>query len=146
MTLLRVALAFLVFIGTMPQAFAHTKSETQSVWRIVGNTVHVTFTIPEIEVPKLKNADGTPLSEAQLVAYVRERVTVLDKGEACERSEDVRAVVATQGFRRFEFTASCPDAEISIHSGASSTSPDARDYAQIVTGEFISQLRCQSQN
>ncbi len=144
MTLLRVVLAFLVFIGTMPQAFAHTKSETQSVWRIVGNTVHVTFTIPEIEVPKLKNADGTPLSEAQLVAYVRERVTVLDKGEACERSEDVRAVVATQGFRRFEFTASCPDAEaISIHSGAFfDVVPTHVTYAQIVTekGEFISQL------
>jgi len=142
--LLRLALALLVFLGTMPPAFAHTKSETQSVWRIAGNMVHVTFTIPEIELPKLANADGTPASEAQLAAYVRERVSVLNNGEVCERSEDVRAVVATQGFRRFEFTARCPDATaLSIHSSAFfDVVPTHVTYAQIITekGEFISQL------
>jgi len=144
MKLLRLILAFLVFFGTIPEVSAHTKSETQSVWRVVGNTVHVTFNIPDIELVRLANPDGTPVSEAQLLQYVRERVGVLENGSSCERSEDVRAIVASFGFKRFEFTAHCADAKgISIHSSAFfDLVPTHVTYAQIVTdkGEFISQL------
>jgi len=144
MKLVRLVLAFLVFFGTIPEVSAHTKSETQSVWRVVGNIVHVTFNIPDIELVRLANPDGTPVSEAQLLEYVRERVDVLENGSSCERSEDVRAVVASFGFKRFEFTARCADAKgISIHSSAFfDIVPTHVTYAQIVTdkGEFISQL------
>jgi len=40
-----------MLLGLSAPAFARTKSEPQSVWRIVGTTVHVAFTIPEIELP-----------------------------------------------------------------------------------------------
>jgi hypothetical protein len=144
MKLVRLVLAFLVFFGTIPEVSAHTKSETQSVWRVVGNTVHVTFNIPDIELVRLADPDGTPVSEAQLLQYVRERVDVLESGSSCERSEDIRAIVASFGFKRFEFTARCADAKgISIHSSAFfDIVPTHVTYAQIVTdkGEFISQL------
>ncbi len=144
MKLVRLVLAFLVFFGTIPQVSAHTKSETQSVWRVVGNIVHVTFNIPDIELVRLANPDGTPVSEAQLLQYVRDRVDVLENGSPCERTEDVRAIVASFGFKRFEFTARCADAKgIGIHSSAFfDIVPTHVTYAQIVTvkGEFVSQL------
>jgi len=139
---LRVILALLVVFGTTP-AFAHTKSETQSVWRIVGSTVHVAYTIPEIELPRLAH-NGTPISDAELADYVRKNVTVQHGNDLCQRTEDVRAITATTGFRRFEFAYTCPDANgIRIHSSAFfPIVPTHVTYAQIVTdsGAFISQL------
>jgi len=140
---LRILLALFVVFGTMPEAFAHTKSETQSVWRIVGSIVHVGYTIPEIEIARLSH-NGAPPSDSDLVNYVRQNVTVLHNGALCERSEDVRPVTAATGFRRFEFAYKCPDANgMSIHSSAFfPIVPTHVTYAQIVTdkGEFISQL------
>ena len=43
----RIALAVLALLVSGADAFAHTRSETQSVWRIVGSTVHVAYTIPD---------------------------------------------------------------------------------------------------
>ena len=140
---LRILLALFVVFGTMPEAFAHTKSETQSVWRIVGSIVHVGYTIPETEIARLSH-NGAPPSDSDLVNYVRQNVTVLHNGALCERSEDVRPVTAATGFRRFEFAYKCPDANgMSIHSSAFfPIVPTHVTYAQIVTdkGEFISQL------
>ena len=135
-------LAWIVF-GTTP-ALAHTKSETQSVWRIVGTTVHVAFTIPEIELPRLAHPDRTPISDLELADYVRRNVLVLEDGTACKRSEDVRAVGATQGFRRFEFAFTCNDAaKMAIHSSAFfDIVPTHITYAQVITekGDLISQI------
>ena len=61
----RLFLILFALIFSVP-AFAHTKSETQSVWRVVGNVVHVAFTIPDIEIPRLAHPDGRPLSDAEL--------------------------------------------------------------------------------
>jgi|SRR5579871_466890 len=135
-------LAWIAF-GAIP-AFAHTKSETQSVWRIVGTTVHVAFTIPEIELPRLAHPDRTPISDGELADYVRRNVTVLEGGMVCKRSEDVRAVGATQGFRRFEFAYTCNDAaKMAIHSSAFfDIVPTHITYAQVITekGDLISQI------
>src|SRR5260221_973393 len=140
----RIGLAVLIVLAGVADAFAHTKSETQSVWRIVGSTVHVVYTIPNIEVPRLAHAGGGPLSESELADYVRQNVTVLHAGQLCERTEDVRPIMASTGFKRFEFAYTCPDAQgMSIHSsGFFSMVPTHVTYAQIVTekGDFISQL------
>ncbi|HYM18351.1 MAG TPA: HupE/UreJ family protein [Micropepsaceae bacterium] len=136
--------ALLIFAATPQMALAHTKSETQSIWRVIGNTVHVAYTIPEIELPRLSHPDGTLPSEAEIANYVRTNVNVLEDGQPCERSEDVRPVAASQGFRRFEFAYKCADAErMAIHSSAFfPVVPTHVTYAQIVTdkGEFISQI------
>ena len=55
----RIGLAVLIVLASVADAFAHTKSETQSVWRIVGSTVHVVYTIPDIEIPRLAHPGGT---------------------------------------------------------------------------------------
>jgi hypothetical protein len=140
---LRILLALFVVLGSTADAFAHTKSETQSVWRIVGSTIHVAYTIPEIEIARLSR-NGAPPSDSDLANYVRQNVTVLHDGALCARSEDVRPVSAASGFRRFEFAYKCPDANgMSIHSSAFfPIVPTHVTYAQIVTekGEFISQL------
>ena len=142
--LLAFALAALALLSAAPSAFAHTKSESQSVWRITGGIVNVAYTIPDIELPRLAHPDGTPISEAELVNYVRERVTVLEDGMECRRSQDVRAVKATQSFHRYEFTYECADPKkIEVHSSAFfDIVPTHVTYAQIITdnGEFISQL------
>src|SRR5882762_10383266 len=106
----RIGLAVLIILANVADAFAHTRSETQSVWRIVGSTVHVAYTIPDIEIPRLAHPGGAPLSESELADYVRQNVTVLHKGQLCERSEDVRPIMASTGFKRFEFAYTCPDA------------------------------------
>lgn len=146
---LRLLLLVCVIIGAAPAAFAHTKSESQSVWRIVGNIVNVAYTIPDIELPRLAHPDGTLASETDLVNYVRERVVVLEDGKPCKRTQDVRAVKATQSFHRYEFTYDCTDPKkIAVHSSAFfDIVPTHVTYAQIITdnGEFISQLLTPSQ-
>jgi hypothetical protein len=140
----QIGLAVLIILANVADAFAHTRSETQSVWRIAGSTVHVTYTIPDIEIPRLAHPGGAPLSDSELADYVRQNVTVLRAGQLCERTEDVRSIMASAGFKRFEFAYTCADAEnMSIHSsGFFSVVPTHVTYAQIVTerGEFISQL------
>jgi hypothetical protein len=137
-----IVLLFALF-ASVP-AFAHTKSETQSVWRVVGSIVHVAFTIPDIELPRLAHPDGTLLSDAELIDYVRQRVTVLHNDMPCKRTEDVRPVAATQSFHRYEFAYTCPSPEgIAIHSSAFfDIVPTHVTYAQVITdkGDFISQL------
>ena len=131
-----------MIFSTTP-VFAHTKSETQSVWRIVGPIVHVAYTIPEIEISRLAK-NGKPPSDGEVIDYVRQNLTVLHGKDVCKRTEDVRQVAASQGFRRYEFTYTCPDENnMSIHSSAFfPIVPTHVTYAQIITdkGEFISQL------
>src|SRR5438105_9850748 len=105
----RILLSLIVVFSTTP-VFAHTKSETQSVWRIVGSTVHVAYTIPEIEIPRLAK-NGTLPADADVTDYVRRNVTVLHGSDQCQRTEDVRPVSASTGFRRYEFSYKCPDAQ-----------------------------------
>jgi hypothetical protein len=140
----RLGLAVLIILANVADAFAHTRSETQSVWRIAGSTVHVVYTIPEIEIPRLVHPGGALPSDLELADYVRQNVTVLRAGQLCERTEDIRSIMASAGFKRFEFAYTCADAEnMSIHSsGFFSVVPTHVTYAQIITerGEFISQL------
>jgi hypothetical protein len=139
----RLLVLLLALLASVP-ALAHTRSETQSVWRVVGSTVRVAYTIPDIELPRLARPDGTPASDAELTSYVREHLSVLQDGEACERTEDVRPVAATPSFHRYEFAFVCKSPEgIAIQSSAFfDIVPTHVTYAQVITdsGDFISQI------
>ncbi len=135
--------AFVAASGFWMPAAAHTRSETQSVWRIAGSTVHLTFTVPEIESRRLTK-DASQPSDAELSKYLAANLGVLDHEKACDRVGEIRTVQASTGFRRYDFTFQCPDAaEITIHSSAFfALVPTHTTYAQIVTekGDFVEQL------
>ncbi len=139
----RLLVLLLALLASFP-ALAHTRSETQSVWRVTGSIVRVAYTIPDIELPRLAHPDGTLASDAELTNYVRENLSVLQDGEACERTEDVRPVAATASFHRYEFAFTCKGPEgIAIRSSAFfDIVPTHVTYAQVITdsGDFISQI------
>ncbi len=103
----------------MHPAFAHTKSESHSDWRIVGRNVYVTFTVPEIEAKRLASPDDPGPGNVKLEAYLAAHLGASTGSAACSATQTPRAVAATQGFRRFEFTFNCPgNGGIALHSGA----------------------------
>lgn len=136
-------LAGLVLASTALPAGAHTRSETQSVWRIIGPIVHLTFTVPNIEAKRL-TPNGAQPTDAQLSAYLAQHVGVLHNGKACPRDGNIQTIQGAPGFRRYEFTFKCPDANgIALHSSAFfKMVPTHTTYAQIVedNGNFISQI------
>jgi HupE / UreJ protein len=140
----RIFAALVLLAGFPGLAAAHTRSETQSVWRIFGSTVHVAYTIPDIEIKRLAHPDGTPASDSDIENYVRQNVNVLKDGKVCQRTEDVRQITASVGFHRYEFTYRCADDKgMAIHSSAFfPIVPTHTTYAQIITdkGQFIEQL------
>lgn len=102
-----VLVAMLLFAGS---AAAHTRSETRSEWLVDGATVHLRFTVPELEARRI-TADGALPSDGQLGAYVAARVGAAAAGQACDRTEGPRAVAAAPGFRRLEFSFHCAGSE-----------------------------------
>ena len=134
----------LLFALLATPAFAHTKSETHSVWRIVGDTVHITFSVPDIEARRLANPDGSPPSDARLGGYLASHVDVLVGKAPCRRTGPVQATAAAPSFRRFEFSYQCPTAKgMLLHSDAFfDLVPSHVTFAQVVTqnGDFIEQL------
>ena len=135
------ALALLLFAAP---AFAHTKSETHSVWRVIGQTVHVTFSVPDIEARRLAGPDGAPPSDTRLGAYLAARLSVLNDKTPCPRAGPVQPTSAAPGFRRFELTFRCPSAtDMKLHSDAFfDLVPSHVTFAQVVTsnGDFVEQL------
>jgi hypothetical protein len=122
---------------------AHTKSETHSVWRVVGQTVHVTFSVPDIEAKRLANPDGSPPSDARLGGYLAKRLDVTSDSKSCP-STPIRAEAASPGFRRYELSFRCPSAkDMKLHSDAFfDLVPSHVTFAQVVTssGDFVEQL------
>jgi hypothetical protein len=111
---------FLLFLFLFVQsAVAHTKSESHSDWRIVGRTVYVTFTLPEIEAKRLATPDDPGPGNARIAAYLGAHLGASTGSAACGATPPPRAVAAVQGFRRFEFGFACPGSgSIALHSGA----------------------------
>jgi len=142
--LARLLLAVLVAAAGIPfPAQAHTRSETQSVWRVAGSAVHLTFTIPDVEARRLTKDQSQP-SDAVLSKYIADNVGVLDGDKACPRVGNIQTVQASTGFRRYDFRFQCPDdKDIALHSSAFfALVPTHITYAQIVTesGDFVEQL------
>jgi hypothetical protein len=139
------ALILVLALGpwTSAPALAHTRSETHSAWLIKGDTVHLQFTVPDLESKRI-TTDGDMPSVDELGKYVAEHVGAFAGDQACNMTEGPRAVTAAGGYRRYEFTFACPNADdIKVHSSAWFELVDSHtNFAQIQTdeGAFIEQL------
>jgi hypothetical protein len=124
-------------------AFAHTRSETHSAWQIKDKTVHLQFTVPDLEAKRITPNDEMPSVE-QLGSYVADHVGALSGDQACKMTEGPRPVAAAAGYRRYEFAFECPNADdIKVKSSAWFELVESHtNFAQIQTDEgvFIEQL------
>ncbi len=143
--LLRALLVPILAVGpgfSFP-AFAHTRSETHSAWQIQGGTVHLQFTVPDLEAKRI-TPDGDMPSVEQLGSYVAEHVGASSGDQACKTTEGPRPVASSPGYRRYEFTFECPNAdEIKVRSSAFFELVESHtNFAQIQTdqGAFVEQL------
>ena len=59
-------------------AQAHTRSESHTSWLIDAATVHLTFSVADLEAKRLTGNASIP-SDAQLIAYLASRETVSAK-------------------------------------------------------------------
>jgi hypothetical protein len=143
--LVRVALilAPVWALGAVAPAFAHTRSETHSAWQINGATVHLQFTVPDLESQRI-TTDGAMPSVEQLGRYVADHVGAFSGDQACKLTEGPRALAAASGYRRYEFTFECPDPDnIKVHSSAWFELVESHtNFAQIQDdkGTFVEQL------
>jgi hypothetical protein len=137
---LSIALAALMANGG--QVCAHTRSETHSSWQILGKTVHLEFTIPDVEIKRLAAKDVE--STAQLSGYLERNLGALSEGKPCAPNGAVAPVTSEPGYKRFEISFTCPsDRAIQVHSSAFfDIVPSHTNFAQIRTadGNFIEQL------
>jgi hypothetical protein len=124
-------------------AHAHTKSETHSVWQVAGTVIHLSFTIPLPESKRLAKSDEDQPPDARVLQYLQQHLSVGSGKSLCSATPG-RALAATQQFRRFEMTFTCPsDADIKLHSSAFfELVPSHVTFAQIETGDgqFVEQL------
>lgn len=130
-------------LGASSPAAAHTRSETHSAWLISGKTVHLQFTVPDLEAMRI-TSDGSMPSNEQLGRYVGDHVGAFSGDDPCKMTEGPRPVGSSPGYRRFEFTFECPDADnIKVHSSAwFELVASHTNFAQIQDdrGTFIEQL------
>jgi hypothetical protein len=129
--------------GFSVPAFAHTRSETHSAWQIQGTTVHLQFTVPDLEAKRV-TPDGDMPSVEQLGRYVADHVGALSGDQACKMTEGPRPITAAPGYRRYEFTFECSDADnIKVQSSAFFELVETHtDFAQVQTsaGVFVEEL------
>jgi HupE / UreJ protein len=141
--IIALLLALAAALGAPSSATAHTRSESHSAWLIAGTTVHLQFTVPDLEAMRI-TPDGSMPSVDQLGRYVADHVGAFSGDEACKMTEGPRAVGSSPGYRRYEFTFECPDADnIKVHSSAwFELVASHTNFAQIQDdkGVFIEQL------
>jgi hypothetical protein len=100
-------------------AQAHTKSETYTVWHVAGSSVRSVFSIPLVEADRLANGGNPSASNEDVTSYLAAHVWVTSKAGKCAPSGPVRAVAATEQFRRFELAFNCASTDdIQLHSSA----------------------------
>lgn len=124
-------------------ADAHTKSETYTVWHISGPTVRSTWSVPLVEADRLAQSGGRATNE-DVAGYLTSHVWVTSQAGRCSSTGPVRAVAATEQFRRFELAFRCasPDG-IELHSAAFfELVPSHVTLAQIEsdTGDLVEQM------
>jgi hypothetical protein len=142
--LIRLALALVLCLTGGATALAHTLSESHSAWQVQGNTVHLQFTVPDLEAKRLSKSGHDMPPSAQLGKYLADRVSVLADKKKCDMATGPTALAATNGYSRFEFDFKCPtDKGITIRSDAFyDLVPSHTDFAQIENskGQFFEQL------
>jgi HupE / UreJ protein len=110
---------FLVVALSLPApAFAHTRSESHSAWQINGTTVHLQFTVPDLEAKRI-TPDGAMPSADDLGRYIAAHVGAFSGDAACKMTEGPRQIASVPDYERYEFAFECPDAHnISVRSSA----------------------------
>lgn len=91
-------------------ALAHIKSESHSVWHVVGTRVDLAYSVPVTETLRLAESEGVQPSDERVLDYLGRHFRVSAKGGACQPGSP-RAVRATDQFRRFELHFECPGTE-----------------------------------
>ena len=137
------ALAWLAMLLIASVAAAHTRSQSHSAWLIDGASAHIGFTVPDVEAARL-TSDGRAPDDARLLAYLTPKVGVDAHGRPCRATAPPRAVTASAGFRRVEFSFLCADTrDMALRSTAFfDLVPSHTNFAQIQTvqGDFFEQL------
>jgi hypothetical protein len=134
----------LVLAQSLPgPAFAHTRSESHSSWAIKGSTVHLQFTVPDLESKRI-TPDGDMPSVEQLGAYIKDHVGAFSGEQACKLADGPRYLATPSGYRRYEFTFECPsDDDMKVQSSAWFELVESHtNFAQIQTesGAFVEEL------
>jgi hypothetical protein len=111
MNTIKLVLAVLMFLGSIlaaaPGAMAHTRSESHETWLVDGSSVHLTFTVSDVEAARV-SGDRLRPSDRQLIDYLSTRVGATAGRAACTLAARPRPVTVAQGFRRVEFFFECP--------------------------------------
>lgn len=138
-----VVLSMLVF-GSINPAYAHTKSTSYSNWRIDGNRVQLTITVPLIETARLSQPGEEQPSDKRVEQYLYQRISVTDGDKPCPLIGGPKPLAATSQFRRFDISFQCPTGgKIALHSSVFiDLVPSHVSLAQIQTvdGQIIQQL------
>jgi len=113
----RGLLPLMLLAGLSGEAAAHTKSTTYSNWRIEGEQVYLSFTVPLVETARLNQPGETQPPDARVEDYLSKRLSVSADGKPCALSAPPKPLTATAQFRRFELTYHCAtDKDVALHS------------------------------
>jgi hypothetical protein len=131
---IRLVLALLL-LAWGQAGFAHTRSESHTLWTVDRSAVHMTFTVAALEAKRIDPAGRVP-DGAHFLAYVTPRVGVTAAGKPCATMQKPRMLSSAPGFLRAEFLFACASNEaIRLRSTAFiDLVPTHTDFAQIETG------------
>ena len=104
------ALLALVALALAGHARGHTRSESHSTWVVDGGSVHLTFSMSNVEAARLSDNGQAPDGRT-VIDYLTARESVTAAGAACPMAVSPHAVSAAPGYRRYEFVFVCPSAE-----------------------------------
>jgi HupE / UreJ protein len=144
----RVARALLALVlaagpGAPGPASAHTRSESHSAWIVKGTTVHLQFTVPDLEARRI-TPDGELPSVERLGAYIQDHVGTFSGEDSCNLIDGPRPLATASGYRRYEFAFDCPnDRDMQVHSSAwFELVASHTNFAQVQTdsGAFVEEL------
>jgi len=138
-----ILITVLVGLGAGERAPAHTRSESHSSWMVDGRSVHLTFSLSDLEASRLTSGRTAP-SDQELIAYLLPNEAVTASGKPCNLTKPPSPVAAASGYRRVEFLFTCSSStRIVLHSGALfDLVPTHVNFAQIQTssGDFVEQV------
>ncbi|WP_353228725.1 HupE/UreJ family protein [Novosphingobium sp.] len=107
---LRTLLLIAIAVWHIAPAQAHTRSESHTTWLVDGSSVHLTFSVTDVEARRL-TPDGHTPATPRLIAYLAPRVGASAAGRVCAAAGRPRAVAAVTGYRRVEFFFNCPSSD-----------------------------------
>jgi hypothetical protein len=137
--------ALFAFVATFiaASASAHTRSESHSSWLVDGSSVHLSFSVADIEARRITK-DGRPPNGRELIAYLAPLVGASAGGVACPSPAPPHVMAAATGYYRIEFGFACPSKQgIVLRSAAFfDLVPTHMNLAQIQTasGDFVEQV------